>query len=199
MIKKRIAWNKGLKGFKGYWTGRKRPDISKKLKGHYVSEKTRKQCGDIWRGKHPPTEFKRGHPAPKTAFKKGQVSFNKGKKFPERSGENSPVWKGGSKEKMKRYKNKNKDKVNFWHTQYIIKKLGNGGSHTFGEWEILKAQYNWTCPACKKQEPEIKLTEDHIIPISKGGSNNIENIQPLCKKCNSSKMTKIIKYKKEEV
>lgn len=72
--------------------------------------------------------------------------------------------------------------------------MGNGGSHTIGEWETLKAQYNWICPACGKPEPEIKLTEDHIIPLTKSGSDNIENIQPLCRRCNIVKMTKIIKY-----
>ena len=74
------------------------------------------------------------------------------------------------------------------------RKRTNGGSHTFGEWEILKAQYDWTCPACGIKEPEIKLSQDHIIPVSKGGSDNIENIQPLCMPCNIRKMTKIIKY-----
>ena len=66
--------------------------------------------------------------------------------------------------------------------------------HTFGEWETLKFQYGHKCPCCLKIEPEIKLTEDHIIPLSKGGSDSIENIQPLCRHCNFVKHTRIIRY-----
>ena len=73
-----------------------------------------------------------------------------------------------------------------------IKELG---SHTYGDWELLKKQYGHTCPCCHKSEPEIKLTEDHIIPLSKGGSDLIENIQPLCLRCNIQKHAKIIKFK----
>jgi len=75
-----------------------------------------------------------------------------------------------------------------------IIKIGNGGSHTLGEWEHLKALYNWTCPSCWKKEPEIKLSKDHIIPLSKGGSDNLENLQPLCRSCNSKKKDKTKKY-----
>lgn len=72
------------------------------------------------------------------------------------------------------------------------------GSHMFGEWENLKAQYDWTCPSCCKKEPEITLTQDHIIPVSKGGSDNIENIQPLYQGCNSKKHTKTIKFNNQK-
>lgn len=68
------------------------------------------------------------------------------------------------------------------------------GSHTQAEWELLKKRYNYCCPSCGKCEPEIELTEDHICPLSRGGSDYIVNIQPLCRSCNSKKCRKIIKY-----
>lgn len=64
-----------------------------------------------------------------------------------------------------------------------------GSSHTLEEWENIKKKNNYKCKTCKKS---IKLTRDHIIPLSKGGSNNINNIQPLCGPCNSKKHNKIL-------
>ena len=101
-------------------------------------------------------------------------------------GSNNPSWRGGISFEP--------GYMSFLNKKRRILELGADGSHNFGEWENLKAQYNWTCPACKRKEPEIKLTEDHIVPLIKGGSDNIENIQPLCKSCNSKKNTKTIKY-----
>ena len=47
---------------------------------------------------------------------------------------------------------------------------------------------NGRCVRCGSRE---KLEYDHIIPISKGGSNTVRNIELLCEKCNRSKGDKI--------
>jgi hypothetical protein len=44
---------------------------------------------------------------------------------------------------------------------------------------------------CKKCGSIRNLTLDHIIPVSKGGGDTIENLQVLCRSCNSKKNDKI--------
>lgn len=73
--------------------------------------------------------------------------------------------------------------------------IGNGGTITKEEWQWLKEFYNFTCLCCGRREPEIKLTLDHVLPLTMGGKNVIENAQPLCKSCNSSKHNKHIDYR----
>lgn len=52
---------------------------------------------------------------------------------------------------------------------------------------ILK-KYNHTCAACGSTED---LEIDHIIPLSRGGWEDEENMQVLCRTCNRSKSDKV--------
>ncbi len=70
-----------------------------------------------------------------------------------------------------------------------------GGKYTTQEWEALKAMYNYTCLCCRRQEPEIVLEPDHVVPLAEGGANTIDNIQPLCVSCNRKKSAKIIDFR----
>lgn len=72
----------------------------------------------------------------------------------------------------------------------------NGGKHTEVEWLALCQLYNGCCLACKRK---AKLTKDHIIPVVNGGTDAIDNIQPLCKRCNSRKGTKTIDYRPQSI
>jgi 5-methylcytosine-specific restriction endonuclease McrA len=50
----------------------------------------------------------------------------------------------------------------------------------------------YTCGYCDEVFPDSELTLDHVVPISKGGKTNWENIVTACKKCNFKKGDKII-------
>jgi len=106
--------------------------------------------------------------------------------FKTRLGKNNNKWKGG----------KETEKIRAIISQQTreVRKRGNGGSFTLEEWNELLKKFNYMCLCCKRFEPEIKLTVDHILPISMGGRNDIQNLQPLCKSCNCRKHTKHIDY-----
>jgi 5-methylcytosine-specific restriction endonuclease McrA len=55
------------------------------------------------------------------------------------------------------------------------------------QWGVMLERAGHTCSHCGKTG---NMTIDHIIPLSKGGGYNIENLQPLCKSCNSSKLNR---------
>ena len=50
------------------------------------------------------------------------------------------------------------------------------------------------CNGCKVHFPFRNMTIDHIIPQSKGGRDNIENLQLLCGACNSTKGNRSQEY-----
>ena len=89
----------------------------------------------------------------------------------------------------------NLEKKRAYRRAYRARKKGAGGSHTVAEWLAVKQAYNYTCLRCNRREPEVKLTPDHIQPVSRGGSDSIANIQPLCKDCNAWKSAKMIDYR----
>ena len=168
-------------------------------RGKSFSEAVKRRMSEAKRGKHY---------SPKTEFKKGSIPWNKGLAVKSNNaldiwrengggvGEKHGNWKGGFNKKRyrKKWEQENKGKRQEYNRERRVRKLGAGGSHSSQEWELLKKRYNYTCPSCGKKEPEIKLTEDHIIPLKLGGSDYIKNIQPLCKPCNSKKHLKRKRY-----
>lgn len=53
------------------------------------------------------------------------------------------------------------------------------------DFETICTQYGNKCLRCGRDD--VKLTVDHIIPISWGGNDTADNIQPLCLSCNAGK------------
>lgn len=163
--------------------------ISQGTKGRIVTQETRLKIGLANKGK-----------IRSETFKSYLSAIN--------SGENHYNWKGGvsqDKEYISRQRKEYRKKwlsnpINYKKTLWrnrrrkVIKR-GVGGSHTFVEWEALKMKYRYMCLCCKRCEPEITLSKDHVLPLSKGGTDDISNIQPLCYVCNSKKYVKSIDYR----
>ncbi len=123
--------------------------------------------------------------------------------FRQRHPEKGRVW---SRIYYQTHREAHREQERAWRRKYPERKVARearrrarkvqaGGSFTAQQWIALKTTYHFTCLCCGRQEPQIKLTADHVIPIAKGGSNTITNIQPLCGPCNSRKNTRIIDYR----
>ena len=75
-------------------------------------------------------------------------------------------------------------------------RCANGGGDTCApgvtadEWEEILLTHGWTCHYCGAGN--VKLTRDHVVPISRGGSDCIENVVPACMSCNASKGNKLV-------
>lgn len=71
------------------------------------------------------------------------------------------------------------------------------------------AKCNGKCAICGKPVKFKKMTIDHITPLSRGGTNDIKNLQLACKRCNSMKsnmtmddmmgqISEILKYNRKQ-
>jgi 5-methylcytosine-specific restriction endonuclease McrA len=106
------------------------------------------------------------------------------------------AWRNANRERhienARRWAQENREQYNENMTRAAHKRRARlesiGGSYTQEEWIEVLVRFDNLCAKCARPS---KLEVDHIIPISKGGSNYIGNIQPLCRSCNAKKWTNI--------
>lgn len=72
------------------------------------------------------------------------------------------------------------------------RKMGDPNRITLADVEAMWATYGRACLRCESPD---KPTIDHVTPVSKGGLNTPDNIQPLCAECNNWKHNKTIDYR----
>ena len=69
------------------------------------------------------------------------------------------------------------------------------GTHTEAEWQGMLAICSLRCVRCRA---DGHLDKDHILPLYRGGSDSIDNLQPLCPQCNTAKGPEAIDYRRND-
>ena len=93
-------------------------------------------------------------------------------------------------DKLVRYLDQIKDRINYKKSKKYIRVQA---SIFTGNKKNRNAIFNRDGKVCKNCGTTKDLTLDHIIPVSKGGENTLDNLQVLCRSCNSKKNNKIEK------
>jgi hypothetical protein len=62
------------------------------------------------------------------------------------------------------------------------------------KWEAIRslvfARDDYTCTYCGSRQPPLHC--DHVVPVSRGGSDEMSNLATACKRCNLSKGDKLL-------
>jgi 5-methylcytosine-specific restriction endonuclease McrA len=98
----------------------------------------------------------------------------------------SEEWGKNNGEKVKQFKANNRRKRR-------AAKNASRGNFTAEEFKELCERYHNRCLSCGVTG--VVLEADHVVPLTKGGSDDISNIQPLCGYCNRSKFVDSVDYR----
>jgi len=85
-------------------------------------------------------------------------------------------------------KNNRESKRSSWK-KWNAAKRGGTGSFSSDDWQETLSVFCFKCAYCGNEE---NLTQDHVVPLSKGGTHEKSNVVPACKSCNSRKGDKTI-------
>ena len=72
--------------------------------------------------------------------------------------------------------------------RYWAHRRGAKGWVTAKEWRAILESYGGRCAYCGSPG----RTQDHVVPISRGGTHTADNVVPACRSCNSRKRDKIL-------
>jgi 5-methylcytosine-specific restriction endonuclease McrA len=125
------------------------------------------------------TRSRRKHVVARRAYQRNRIALNP--EVHRKRNEATAQWKKENPEVCKASENKRR-----------TRKTEAGGFFTAEEWFTLCFAVGFKCLCCKKKK---SLTADHVIPVSKGGTSWLWNIQPLCQSCNSRKRDKIVDFR----
>lgn len=124
---------------------------------------------------------------------------------PEKQRERMKAWRDANPDKIREYSRlyysseMNKTRYTANPDLYAVgthrrraKRYGATGSFTIQQLRAMRKAQDGICIYCQIQHSPYHLTIDHIIPMSRGGSNDISNISLACRTCNFSKNDKLL-------
>ena len=178
------------------------------------SKEAQKQASYAWKSRNPDKAreaqriAKRKHrqtATPEQLEKEREVVRQWRKDNPEKSRDNASAYyfkhQEAGKANRKRYRaihlSKSKQKVREWQKnnpdrvqqhsarRRAWKATAPINDFSAEQWQELLRAFENACAYCELKN--LKLTVDHITPLSKGGSHTLHNIVPVCKSCNSTK------------
>lgn len=130
-------------------------------------------------------------PASPSVFNKKEYYHNRYLANKEKHIAMTKEWAKNNPEKRaeirKRWKLKNKDKVNYYAKLRIYREKNAEGFHTLSDLKEIRELWNNKCAYCRQAPAE---TIDHVVALTKGGTNDPSNLVPACFSCNSSKGNK---------
>jgi 5-methylcytosine-specific restriction endonuclease McrA len=88
-----------------------------------------------------------------------------------------------------KHKNREEEQNGFRiKVQVIANNQRAPGDITIDRWFRICGAWRWECAYCATWSRVFAM--DHVVPVSKGGPSDTDNLVPCCKRCNSSKGAK---------
>lgn len=110
---------------------------------------------------------------------------------PKKQREATAAWYRKNKERVSEYnrdyKKKHRKLIAFLQRQYVSRKNGAVGTATEEQIKSRLDYHGNRCIYCGRDGP---MEIEHMIPLSRGGTNWPANLAPACRSCNSSKRSK---------
>jgi len=103
----------------------------------------------------------------------------------ERNKKNYPKYRESTKQIHREWRKEHPDRNAEISRRYFHRKRSGHCDFTALDWENILKTFDYRCAYCGKKFK--KLTQDHVIPVSRNGSHTLSNIVPACPKCNRKK------------
>ena len=173
-----------------YRDARRKDGLCSKCKLCHAKAVKKWQTNNAEKFKEINRNWKKTHPKQHYQHQKNWVNTHE-----DKARQVSRSWRERNPEYGRDWRKNNRDKIQNYEQKRRARLAEVGGDLTVDEWEAIQEYFGHKCLCCGRED--VKLTIDHVLPISLGGSHTADNIQPLCGPCNSSKRDKHIDYRKE--